>query len=99
MQKIDKQKADAYFRARTRNIVIYLVIWAIVSYGVVAIAESFNFSIMGFPFHYYMGAQGAVIVFIILLFLNAKLSDNIDKKFGISEEANIKLSQGKTLDH
>ncbi|MCX8048003.1 MAG: DUF4212 domain-containing protein, partial [Anoxybacillus gonensis] len=53
----------------------------------------------GFPFHYFMGAQGAVVTFIVLLFINAKVSDNIDKKYGISEEKNEQLSAGKALDH
>jgi uncharacterized membrane protein len=46
-----------------------------------------------------MGAQGAIIIFIILLFINAKVSDSIDKKYGIDESKNESLSYGKTLDH
>ncbi len=100
MKKISKEHADAYFRARTRNIVFYLIIWALVSFGVVMFAESLsNFSFNGFPFHYFMGAQGAIVVFILLLFINAILSDKIDQKFGIDETRNKQISGGKTLDH
>ncbi|MFC0272342.1 DUF4212 domain-containing protein [Metabacillus herbersteinensis] len=100
MKKIDKQVADAYFKERTRNIVIYLVIWLVVSYGVVLFAEPLStFTINGLPFHYFMGAQGAVVVFILLLFINAKVSDQIDRKYGIDENKNEQLSAGKTLDH
>lgn len=100
MKKIDKKVADAYFRERTRNIVIYLIIGALSSFGIVLFAEFFSgFTINGFPFHYFMGAQGAVVVFILLLFINAKISDSIDKKYGIDESKNEQLSAGKTLDH
>lgn len=100
MKQIDKKVADAYFRERVWLIVVFLIIWFIVSFGVVMFAESFkNMTFNGFPFHYFMGAQGAVATFIILLFINAKVSDNIDKKYGISEEKNEQLSAGKTLDH
>jgi putative solute:sodium symporter small subunit len=100
MKKIDKEVADAYFRERTRNIVIYLIIWFIVSFGVAMFAEPLStFSINGFPFHYFMGAQGAIVTFIILLFVNAKVSDKIDEKYGIDEVQNEQLSYGKTLDH
>jgi putative solute:sodium symporter small subunit len=100
MKRIDKSVADAYFRERTRNIVIYLVIWFVVSFGVVMFAEAFSkFSFLGFPFHYYMGAQGASVTFIILLFVNAKVSDKIDQKYGIDESQNEQLSYGKVLDH
>lgn len=100
MKKIDKKVADAYFKERTRNIVIYLIIGFLSSFGIVLFAEFFSkFSINGFPFHYFMGAQGAVVVFILLLFVNAKVSDSIDRKYGIDESKNEQLSTGKTLDH
>lgn len=92
--------ADAYFRERTRLIIIFLAIWFLVSFGVVLFAEYFSeFTFNGFPFHYFMGAQGAVLMFIILLFVNAAASDQIDKKYGISEEKNEQFSSGRTLDH
>ncbi len=100
LKKIDKKIADGYFRERTRNIIIYLIIWFIVSFGVVFFAEPLSgFSINGFPFHYFMGAQGAVVTFIVLLFINAKVSDNIDRKYGIDESKNEQISSGKVLDH
>ncbi|RSK28912.1 DUF4212 domain-containing protein [Bacillus sp. HMF5848] len=100
MKKIEKSVADSYFRERTRNTVIYLIIWFIVSFGVAMFAESLQFSILGgFPFHYFMGAFGSIVTFIILLFVNAILSDQIDKKYGIDEARNEQVSQGKVLDH
>ncbi|OLS38385.1 DUF4212 domain-containing protein [Bacillus sp. MRMR6] len=100
MKKIEKEKAERYFREKNRNMIIYFIIWFIVSFGVVMFAEPLSkFSINGFPFHYFMGAQGAVITFIILLFVNAKLGDRIDKKYGIDEDKNEQISSGKVLDH
>lgn len=101
MKKIEKAVADAYFREKNRYMVIYFIIWFIVSFGVVLLAEPLSeLTIMGgFPFHYFMGAQGAVVTFIILLFVNAKVGDMIDKKYGIDEAQNIKLSAGKSVDH
>lgn len=100
MKKIDKSVADAYFNIRKRHIKIYLTIWAIVSFGVVLFAEGLsNFTVNGMPFHYFMGAQGAILVFIILLFVNAIISDKVDKDFGIDEVENERVSAGKSLDH
>jgi putative solute:sodium symporter small subunit len=100
LKKIDKSIADAYFNTRKRHITIYLTIWAIVSFGVVVFAESLSsFTVNGMPFHYFMGAQGAILVFIILLFVNAIISDKVDKDFGIDEVENERLSAGKSLDH
>jgi putative solute:sodium symporter small subunit len=97
---MDKAVADRYFREKTRNMMIYFAIWFVVSYGVVLFAEPLSkMTVNGFPLHYFMGAQGAVVTFIILLFVNAKVSDGIDRKYGIDEEKNEQLSSGRALDH
>lgn len=86
LKKIDKKDADAYFRIRTTLVAIYLIIGFVASFGVVFFAEELSgFSINGFPFHYFMGAQGAVLIFILLLFINAIINDRIDKKFGLDQ--------------
>ncbi|AQQ53101.1 DUF4212 domain-containing protein [Planococcus lenghuensis] len=87
MRKIDKKDADAYFRLRTTLIAVYLLIGFLVSFGVVFFARGLSdITINGFPFHYFMGAQGAILTFILLLFINAIVSDRIDKKFGIEHK-------------
>ncbi|MDC3414544.1 DUF4212 domain-containing protein [Aquibacillus sp. 3ASR75-11] len=98
MRKIDKKEADAYFRARVILITSCLAIGFIVSYLVVFLAESLlNFSFNGFPLSYYMGAQGAVITFILLLFANAIISDKLDAKFGLAKKTNQEMDTGNTL--
>lgn len=100
MKKIDKSVADAYFREKNKYMIIYFIIWALVSFGAVAIAEPLStFSFNGFPFHYFMGAQGALAVFIILLFVNAIVGDKIDKKYGIDESKNEEIGKQSTQNH
>jgi len=100
VRKIDKKIADKYFREKNTYMVIYFIIWAVVSYGVVLFAEPLSeYTINGFPFHYFMGAQGALLTFIILLFVNAKVGDSIDKKYGIDESINEQIGAGKVVDH
>ncbi|WP_240376136.1 DUF4212 domain-containing protein [Bacillus piscicola] len=99
MKKVDKEVAEAYFRARTRMIVIFLIIGFLVSFGVVAFAEFFSqFTFLGVEFHYYMGSQGAVVIFIICLFLNAIFSDKIDRKFGIDDKVSVTISNSKNIE-
>ncbi|OEH84914.1 hypothetical protein BHU72_06900 [Desulfuribacillus stibiiarsenatis] len=100
MRKIDKEVADAYYRKRVTHIVVYLTIWFVVSFGVVMFAEPLSkYTINGMPFHYFMGAQGSLLVFVVLLFVNAVRSDQVDREFGIDEEANERLGSGKAIDH
>nr|WP_106782347.1 sodium/substrate symporter small subunit [Lysinibacillus timonensis] len=100
MKKIDKSVADAYFREKTKYMIIYFIIWALVSFGAVAIAEPLStFTFNGFPFHYFMGAQGALATFIILLFVNAIIGDKIDKKYGINDSINEEIGRQTTQEH
>lgn len=97
MKKIDKRVADTYFRIRTTLIIIYLAIGFSVSFGVAFFAKELSsITFNGFPLHYYMAAQGAVLTFIILLFVNAIINDKVDKKFGIDEKRNQSISANKS---
>jgi putative solute:sodium symporter small subunit len=101
VKKVKKEVADKYFKTRVTMIAIFLFIGFLVSFGIVFFAEQINESgvyIMGMPAHYYMGAQGAVVTFIVLLFLNAVINDRVDKKFGIDESRNEQISKTGT-DH
>ena len=100
MKKIDKKVADSYFRTRSILIAIYLGIGFVVSFGVVLFAEPLSaIRFSGFTFNYYMGAQGAILIFIILLFVNAVVSDRIDKKYGIDDARNESIGKGSSIDH
>ncbi|MGV2623148.1 UNVERIFIED_CONTAM: DUF4212 domain-containing protein [Halobacillus marinus] len=87
MKKMDPAQAKAYFRLRTTLIGIYLAVGVLASFVIVLFAERLSsMEIMGIPLPYYMGSQGAVLVFILLLFFNAAISDAVDKKFGLTEQ-------------
>ena len=80
-------------------IVIFLIIGFLVSFGVVAFAEFFSqFKFLGVELHYYMGSQGAVLIFILCLILNAVLSDRIDRKFGIDDKISVNISNSKNIE-
>ncbi|MEK3764090.1 MULTISPECIES: DUF4212 domain-containing protein [unclassified Solibacillus] len=100
MKKIDQKVADAYFREKNRYMLVYFVIWFLVSYVVVAFADSLTeIQFLGFPFHYFMGAIGALFTFIVLLFVNAIVGDKIDKKYGIDDERNKEIGAKNMIDH
>ncbi|WP_377887448.1 DUF4212 domain-containing protein [Alkalihalobacillus sp. R86527] len=97
MKKIDKQTADAYTKARFRLTTVLLIIWLTVSFGMVLIAETLaQYTFNGFPLHYFMGAQGSIVIFIILLFVNAYICDRIDEKYNLVEKKS-KNVKGQTL--
>lgn len=84
---LPKEKLESYWRENRNLMIIILLIWALVSYGAAAISGLLNkIVIFGFPLGYYMGAQGALIVFLLLIVFYAKKMDEIDRKYGVEEE-------------
>lgn len=84
---LTKEQLESYWRENRNLMLLVLFIWAIVSYGAALISGLLNkIVIFGFPLGYYMGAQGALIVFLLLIVLYAKKMDQLDKKYGVEEE-------------
>lgn len=82
----EDQKRE-YWRYNLRLTVILLAIWFVVTYvlsGFFA-AELNKVTFLGFPFGYYMAAQGSIIVFVVEIALYAKLMNKKDLEFGIQE--------------
>lgn len=80
--------AQAYWSATLRLLTTILVIWATVSYGAAIIFAPVLNNIMlgGYPLGFWFGQQGAIYVFIILIFWYAKKMGEIDRKFGVQED-------------
>jgi putative solute:sodium symporter small subunit len=72
----------------TRNLMIgHLIVWFIFAFVVHWFAVPLNnISFFGWPLGYYMSAQGALIVFVVQLFLFNKQQHSIDTKYGVAED-------------
>ncbi|BDG62083.1 DUF4212 domain-containing protein [Caldinitratiruptor microaerophilus] len=83
----ERERLEAHFRENARTVFWILVVWALVSYGAAIIVKFLNqFKILtGFPLGYYMGSQGSLIVFVLLIFYYAWRMDQIDRKYGVEE--------------
>lgn len=73
---------------RTRSLMIVnMIIWFIFSFGIHWFAPQLNkMSFLGFPLGFYMAAQGSLIVFVVQLFVFAKMQHAIDVECGMAEE-------------
>lgn len=84
---LDKQKLKDYWSYNVRLTTITMIIWFVVTYVAIFFApELDNIVIFGFPMGYYMGAQGSLIVFVILIFNYSNKMNKADKDYGVEEE-------------
>lgn len=78
----------AYWSATLRLLGAILVVWFVVSFGAsILFADALNrFKLGGYPLGFWFAHQGAMYVYIVLIFLYARLMNKIDRKFDVHEE-------------
>jgi putative solute:sodium symporter small subunit len=84
MQLTDKHRE--YWSKNLRLTAILLGIWFVVTFVVIWFAKELNeIVIAGFPFAFYMGAQGALIIYVVVIWFYAKQMNQMDKDYGVHE--------------
>jgi putative solute:sodium symporter small subunit len=65
-----------------------LSIWFLVSFvfGIILVEELNTIRFGGFKLGFWFAQQGAIYVFVILIFVYIKLMNRLDKKFGFNEK-------------
>lgn len=63
-----------------------LTIWFVVIFLSAYFATSLNqFVFLGFPLGFYIFAQGAMIIFLVLIGAYVMIMNRLDRKFGVAE--------------
>lgn len=77
-----------YWQINLRYLSILLSVWFIVSYGcgIIFAAQLNEFEIGGFPLGFWFAQQGAIYVFVVLIFVYVYLMNRLDKRFGVEED-------------
>ncbi|MDO9406028.1 MAG: DUF4212 domain-containing protein [Polaromonas sp.] len=74
-----------YWR-RTRTLTaILLVVWLVVTFGVSYFARALSFTFFGWPFSFWMGAQGALLVYGFIIGFYAWYMNRLDVEYGVSD--------------
>lgn len=77
-----------YWKKNLRYLLILLSIWFLVSYGAgILFAGALNtIKIGGFPLGFWFAQQGAIYVFVILIFVYVNWMNKLDKEFDVDEK-------------
>jgi putative solute:sodium symporter small subunit len=89
MAQSEQEREQAHWRKTTNLMLTHLGIWFFFGYIIhmfVNVLNKFTIPILGFPLGFYMAAQGALIVFVVQLFLFARQQNRIDREFGYAED-------------
>lgn len=81
-----------YWRQNIRYVLSLLSIWFTVSFlcGIVFVDELDTIQMGGFKLGFWFAQQGAIYVFVILIFVYVRLMNRLEKKVGLEEEPSDK---------
>ena len=77
-----------YWQKNIKLVTWLMVIWFVVSFGFgIILVQPLNaISIGGYKLGFWFAQQGSIYVFVVLIFVYAKMIGNLDKEYGFEEE-------------
>lgn len=84
MQLTEKQQE--YWHRNLSLTSVLLVIWFVVSFVVSWFARELNEIVIIGPLGFFMGAQGSLIVYVVIIWYYARKMNILDKEYGVQEE-------------
>lgn len=88
MAKLTEERARAYWRRSLFLVVRLMVVWFVVSFGcgILWVDELNQFSLGGYKLGFWFAQQGAIFVFIGLIFYYVVAMARLDREFGVEED-------------
>ncbi len=83
MQLTDKHRE--YWQRNLKITAILLVIWFLVTFVVGFFARDLTFNFFGWPFSFWVGGQGALIVYLVIVGFYARHMNKLDQEYGVAE--------------
>lgn len=80
------EKQQQYWRQNLRLTGALLAVWFVATFVVGWFARELqSFTVLGFPFSFFMAAQGALLIYLILVGYYAYRMDQLDREYGMQE--------------
>jgi putative solute:sodium symporter small subunit len=78
-------KHQEYWQRNLRLTGILLAIWFIVTFVLIFGARTLNFNFFGWPFSFWVAAQGALLVYLAIIVFYARYMNRLDREYGVEE--------------
>ncbi|MGH6891592.1 MAG: DUF4212 domain-containing protein [Dongiaceae bacterium] len=80
------EKHNEYWRKNLVVTAVLLLVWFIVTFVEAWFARELNgITFFGFPFGFYMSAQGSLAIYVIIIGIYAWYMTKLDKEYGVDE--------------
>jgi len=84
----NKEKLHSYWLTNLKYLFVLLSIWFAVSYvcGILLVDQLNQIRIGGFQLGFWFAQQGAIYVFVVLIFVYVYLMNRLDHKYDVDEK-------------
>jgi putative solute:sodium symporter small subunit len=79
-------KLQEYWSRNLKITAVLMAIWFVVTFVIGYAARDLSFNFFGWPFAFWVGAQGALIVYVLIIWYYAHYMNNLDNEYGVQEE-------------
>ena len=80
------EKQHAYWSKNLQITGILLFIWFVVTFVLMYFARDLSFNFFGWPFAFYMAAQGCLIIYVVIIWYYARYMNRLDRVYDVQEE-------------
>jgi putative solute:sodium symporter small subunit len=78
-------RRQEYWSRNLRITAILLALWFGVTFVIGWYARDLSFNFFGWPFAFWVAAQGALVVYVWIIWYYASYMNRLDKEFGVDE--------------
>ena len=75
-----------YWQKNLRVTAILMAIWFVVTFVVGYFARDLNFNFFGWPFSFWVASQGALVVYVLIIWFYASYMNKLDQEHNVAEE-------------
>lgn len=75
-----------YWQTNLKVIAVLMLVWFVVTFVVAYFARNLAFEFFGWPFSWWVSAQGGLIVYLAIIGYYARRMDRLDAEHGSAEE-------------
>ncbi len=78
-------KHEEYWDKNLRITAILMAIWFFVTFVLIFFARELTFSFFGWPFSFWVAAQGSLVVYCLIIWFYARYMNILDNQYGVAE--------------
>ena len=74
-----------YWQKNPNITAVLMAIWFVVTFAASYFARDLNFTFFGWPFSFWMGAQGSLVIYVLIIWFYARYMNQLDQEHGVAE--------------